>query len=180
MGNYTPAGRRTRSVYDTLAEAEDDHFLDCPNADVWIRAGAILLDGILFFLINSGILRIAGMVVTYLLRSPDSVADEAEMRLTVNYCILVARMLLFYFYMIWTVSQFGGTPAKLLLGLRVMDINSGQKLTIPIALWREFIGKTIGVLTLGVGFGLAYYRPDSRALHDLISRSVVKRVRGGG
>lgn len=178
MGTYTPAGRRTRSVYDTLAEAEDDHFLDCPTADVWIRAGAVLLDGILFFLLNSGFVRIAGTVGTYFLRTSDTGAHAAEMRLMVNYCILVARMLLVYFYMVWTVSQFGGTPAKLLLGLRVLDINTGQRLAIPMVLWRELIGKTLGLITFGFGFSLAISRPDTRALHDLMSRSVVKRVRG--
>ena len=45
MGTYIPAGpTRKRSVSDTLVEAEEEHFLDCPNADFFIRLAAALLD----------------------------------------------------------------------------------------------------------------------------------------
>ena len=45
MGSYVPSGpRRRRSVNEALLEAEEDHFLDCPTADILLRAAAILLD----------------------------------------------------------------------------------------------------------------------------------------
>lgn len=84
-----------------------------------------------------------------------------------------------YVYAVWTVATFGGSPAKLLLGLRVLDATSGQKLSIPRVILREIIGKALGLALLGGGLLMPLMRQDHRSLHDLLSQSVVKRVHGG-
>ena len=59
MGKYirTDPGPK-RSVERALQEAEEEHYLDCPPADFWIRAAAIFLDIIFLFIIITAVHRI--------------------------------------------------------------------------------------------------------------------------
>jgi uncharacterized RDD family membrane protein YckC len=79
-----------------------------------------------------------------------------------------------FFYSIFSVSQFGGTVGNLLLGLRVVDDQSGQKLSLIRSMTRLIFGLSTNLLSLSV----AMSRPDGRTLHDLLSRTIIKKVRG--
>lgn len=177
MGMYKPSGRkRTRSLHDTLNEAEHDHFLDCPNADVKLRAAALLLDVILCFLILSGIHHVwetARLVTPNLLGPGASVTKLTYWNATLFYCASSLKLFVVYTYFIWTVVILGATPAKLLLGVRVLDARTGRKLNVPRTLIRESL--KIGVLAGGFLFSLK----RKKFLHDQVARSVVKRVHGG-
>lgn len=182
MGTYLPTEQKTRSLSDTLSDAEHEHLLDCPDADFFIRLGSTLLDFILCFLIFSGITHITNAVMNL---SPRFVTPELTGTLSLErvqssifYVSQVLKLMLGYIYFVWTVATFGGSPAKLLLGLRVLDAGSGQKLSIPRAFLREVIGKAASVGLVGGGLILPLIREDRRALHDLMSNSVVKRVHG--
>ena len=182
MGTYASGKKRQRSVSDTLAEAEHDHFLDCPNADFFIRVGGTLLDGILFFLMFSGIHHISTALSAILPQLPEVIGtlplSIEQLRLLTFYSAKVLQLSLIYVYFLWTVASFGGTPAKLLLGLRVVDATSGQKLSIPQALLRE-LARLVSLAPVGIGCGLAFVRKDRLAFHDLMTNTVVKRVHGG-
>lgn len=184
MGTYVPSGRRKRrSINEALQEAEQDHFLDCPNADLPIRAAAIVLDAILFWLLWTGIqhtcLSIGAYVNSYLHGAPLSSIEEIKDAVTASHFIAGAlRACLVYFFLLWTVARYGGTPAKLLLGLRVGDADTGQRLGITRVLLREIFGKITSTLALGLGWALPLLRDDQRAMHDLLSNSVVKRIHG--
>ena len=175
MGKYRPAKKQAqRSVSDALKEAEHDHFIDCPNADMFTRIEAGVLDCIFLVIMGSGLDRLYNLAVVYLNFVPEDVAINSLNLVTAVKIALQA--LLFYLYWIRTVSVFGGSPAKLLLRLRVVDDSNGQKLDFRRTILREVVGKALGVLTLGFGFYMASFRKDHRSLHDLISRSSVKRV----
>ena len=178
MGTYIPAGPpRKRSISDTLVEAEEEHFLDCPNADFLVRAAALVLDAILFFLIYSALGRLQHLFGAYLAPDfPGAPLTDAEMAL--NYATWLLRALAFYAFFIWTVSAFGATPGKLLLGLRIVDVSTGRKLSMTRVLLRESGKVGLAVVTVGGGFLTVAFRKDSRALHDLLLRSVVKRIHG--
>ncbi len=184
MGSYRPSEpRQRRSMSEMFSEAEDEHFLDCPTADFFIRCGSILLDAILFFLVLSGVQHISQTVGSLLPKLPSVVGSspaEIERALGVlGYLTIVAKLLLIYGYFLWPVATFRGTPAKLLLGLRVVDASSGGRPSFLQVMLREILGRALCVLVLGGGFALPLLRADQRALHDLISRTVVKRVHGG-
>ncbi len=186
MGTYIPARpRKQRSVSDTLLEAEQEHYLDCPNADVLSRAAALLLDIILCTLASSAIHHFSSALATSIgstpLLSPSAIdpsqwANQAQK--VGLYLSWVLKVTVYYLYLIWAVQQYGGTPAKLLLGLRVLEDNSGEKLSYGSVLLREALLKPLSIASL-VGCATALLRKDKRALHDLMSRSVVKKVRGG-
>ncbi|MBI4406226.1 MAG: RDD family protein [Deltaproteobacteria bacterium] len=167
MGTYLPAKRRPkRSVSDALREAEEDHFLDCPQAPFLQRAAAFFLDCIFLFLIWSATRRL-------------SIAMESVISHWLQPLRYALTCVFFWHYGIWTLPRFGGSPGKLLLGLRVVNVLSGQRLGLREALLRELIGKVLSFCTLGFGFFLPLLRQDMRALHDLISASTVKKIRGG-
>jgi uncharacterized RDD family membrane protein YckC len=79
-----------------------------------------------------------------------------------------ALLALLYFYFGWFYSEKGATPGKLLLNLQVVQSETGEKLTYIRAFLRETLGKMISMALLGLGFLIAAFRNDHRALHDMI------------
>jgi uncharacterized RDD family membrane protein YckC len=180
VGQYLPAQRkRKRSVADTLAEAEQEHYLDCPNADLPIRSAALLLDLILFSLGTSGIHHLVETVKNSVPSLIGVVSEPAgpTVVLAITYLSWLIKSAALFLFFVWTVLRFGGSPAKLLMGLRVVDARTGDRLDYRQALIRETVGKILGSAVI-VGPAVALFRRDRRALHDLASHSVVKRVRG--
>lgn len=183
MGTYTPLQRRKKrnapSLAETLAEAERAHYVDCPNADLPLRTAALFLDLILASLAMSAVHQLSETVrntVPVVLGS--WVSAEASgflfFFLFVNWTLKVS---LAVFYFVWTPARLGGTAAKLLLGLRVVDVTSGERLSLSRSIWREILAKPLGLLTFASPLS-ASLRKDHRAVHDLAVKSVVKRVRG--
>jgi uncharacterized RDD family membrane protein YckC len=179
MGSYIPIKRRLRrrkSVAETLAEAESDHFLDCPTAEFKWRAACSLLDFIFIFLMISGVNHIANLIMHTSLGSEISQLSYED-KIGLLAIKLALQSLLVFAMCIWPVVAFGGSPGKLLLGLQVVDVTTGRLLSYPQVFLREIVGKfLLGSLTMSVGLLLPLVRGDSRALQDLISRSVVKKV----
>ncbi len=180
MGTHSPTlHKKKKSVSDALLEAEQEHYLDCPNADIPLRSAALLLDGILFSIALSGIGRLLDTAQSAL---PFVIGSFVETRtplavLIAMYVAWLLKTLTLVLYFVWSVSRFGGSAAKLIMGLRVVDVHSGACLTYHQALLRELVFKPISAISL-VGAALAFLRDDRRTLHDLLSRSTVKRVRG--
>lgn len=170
MGHYIPKKNVKRSVSDTLTEAEEDHFLDCPNADFFVRTAAFLLDGIFLFLSGFGLHRLFEAASLVLVPT-----ESFQIFLGAFSFALEASLLYFY---LWSLHHWGASPAKLLFGLRVLNSLSGRRLRFSEVCFREFLGKGLSLVSLA-GFFLPLFRQDRLALHDLISHSIVKRVHGG-
>jgi len=179
MGTYVRGKLRgKRSLADTLNEAEEEHFLDCPNADFLLRAAAYLLDLIFLFLLFSAIKHLFTVIVASpFLGQPEQLSEDVKVLLALSR--IGSETLVIYFYFIWTLTVYGGSPAKLIFGLRVVHAETGEKLSFFQAIIREVFGKTFcNSATLGIGFLLPLFRDDARALHDLLSRSLVKKIHG--
>lgn len=171
MGIYIRGKPRPRrSISDALDEAEEDHFLDCEGADLVTRLAALLLDLIFLFLIHSAIQRTSLIATSYFSTTGTFLVGFAEP------FFLTIESIGIYFYCVWTVVRLGGSPAKLLFHLRVIDAQTGQRLSLRRAVVRELIGKyfTCGIFI--VGFLWPLLRSDRRALHDLVAGSVVKKI----
>jgi len=143
-----------------------------------VRAAALVLDVIFLVLLFSGLDRIFTAGITLAFAKHPLWANEHVQTFILSFRVAM-EWGLFHIYYLWTSTYYGGTPAKLIFGLRVIDIHTGQTLPLPRILVREVFGKLIlNTATLGLGFFLPFTRPDARALHDLVSRSVVKKVHG--
>jgi len=79
-------------------------------------------------------------------------------------------------YFGYCYSQKGTTLGKMILGLRVQRYPSGGNLTFIKAALREVIGKSVSLLTLGIGYLMIFFQPEKRALHDLMFESQVRKV----
>jgi uncharacterized RDD family membrane protein YckC len=175
----TSSKRKRRSVADTLLEAEREHYLDCPNGDLPIRSAAFLLDLIFVSLGSSGIHHLIETLKNSIPPLIGMVSEPAAplFVLGVTYFSWLLKTAALYLYFVWTVMRFGGTPAKLLMGLRIVDTRTGDRLDYQQAILREIIGKLVtGVSVLAPLASLR--RPDRRMFHDLVSGSCVKKVRG--
>jgi uncharacterized RDD family membrane protein YckC len=71
----------------------------------------------------------------------------------------------------------GATIGKWATGLRIERL-SGEPLGFGHATLRHTLGYLISLLTLGLGFLLAVFDAEGRALHDRIAGTVVVRERG--
>lgn len=175
MGNYIPTGSGpNRSISQALSEAEVDHFMDCPNADFLIRAASFILDLIFLFLIFTSLKKIFAAIAASGLLTMSSRDTTSALLTSLHFAVGVS---VFFIYNVVCVTRFGGTPAKLVFGLRVIDSRTGLGLSIFQAVFREVFGKWIMTwLICGVNFVWPLIRHDSLALHDLISGTVVKKV----
>lgn len=87
--------------------------------------------------------------------------------------------IIFLSTVIYLISQKGGTPGKLAMGLEIQDIESYQKPKWWQAALREFVGKTfLWPLTLSIGALLSLVTKNRRGIHDLIAGTAVRQKKG--
>lgn len=158
---------------EALLEAERGHWLDCPNAALSLRIAAVLLDLIFIYLASHGLNRLfesLGMHGPNLL--PQSKALFSPFFL--GFLELFLRLSFLALYLIWSVCFLGGTLGKLLLGLRVVNSETGHFLSFGKSVLRFGLVLFTNMVSLAV----AMTRPDGKGLHDLWCRSTVKKIRG--
>jgi uncharacterized RDD family membrane protein YckC len=85
---------------------------------------------------------------------------------------LVYYSMVHVLYYIFLQSAFGVTVGKRVMGLSLMNVASGEKLTIPSVLARETLGRLLSGIGF-IGYIYALFNSDHRAVHDLISGSIV-------
>ncbi len=69
----------------------------------------------------------------------------------------------------------GWTLGKWATGLRI-ERRDGARLNFAYALLRHTVGYLVSLLTLGLGFLLAAFNREGRALHDILADTVVVRA----
>lgn len=140
-------------------------------AGFWVRLAALLFD--MMFLGS-----LLAMVTT---PWAAELKDAQEAALTeirsaspnlavVNHFLAIALPIDLISWLVYFVgfnAGFGGTPGKLVLGLRVLRAN-GDRLTFGRALLR-LCSALLTVCSFGIGFILVAFTPEKRALHDLLA-----------
>jgi uncharacterized RDD family membrane protein YckC len=134
----------------------------------WIRAIALLIDGIIIGVATYPItfLIYAAFGVTLFNASRD-VTPEMLSRLIagagfsflINFAISLT-------YESWFWVNRGATPGKMIFGLQVLR-PTGERLTWGRAIGRVF-GRWLSSLTLGIGYLIAAFDSEKRALHDFV------------
>lgn len=129
-----------------------------------LRCGALLIDYILLALIltfSTMIARLMGGGA----RMAGGTAEKIGIVLTLIAAVLDLGIL---------AGLTGKSVGKFTTGLRTERTGGGPP-GIPRALLRHFIGYPLSFLTLGLGFLMATVGTSGKALHDLISGTVVVR-----
>jgi uncharacterized RDD family membrane protein YckC len=132
----------------------------------WIRFVAILIDGIILFLAQT-VVRIALL--------PRVTSFSMDVVLAAAGISYLVGLVLGSTYEAFFVSRLGATPGKMALGLKVVRPDGG-----PVSLGRaygRYFGKILSGMILGIGYIIAGFDAQKRALHDLICDTRVIRTR---
>ena len=127
-------------------------------AGFWIRFAAVMIDGIILWIVQMLLV----LSLTPLLVAPGSGA--ALVFPILQYGINIAYVVLF-------MGKFGATPGKMAVGIKVV-VSDGRPIGYLRALGRYF-AKILSVLILLIGYIMAAFDDEKRALHDHICNTRV-------
>lgn len=137
-------------------------------AGIWMRFAALMIDLILLTVASLATAWI-GPVLQF--RADMMVATIVEI------AVALFQMVFQIFYFTWFVGRFGGTPGKLMLGLRVVTAEGGS-----VGYWKAFwryLASWISGWILYLGYVMAIFDPEKRTLHDHLCRTRVIRLPAG-
>ncbi len=92
--------------------------------------------------------------------------------------ITVALILQVLYYSLMEASKYQGTVGKLVLGLKVTDMN-GEALDFPKAFIRNLAKILSGMIFL-IGYIMAGFTDKKQALHDIIAGALIVRKEESG
>jgi uncharacterized RDD family membrane protein YckC len=152
-----------------LSEGARLNVNDLAYAGFWTRFAAVLIDGVILFFVNAGIGFVAGVGFASTLRtpSPGFIVLQAIVML-INLCIGVG-------YEVILIGKYGATVGKMACKIKVVTAQGGN-VSYLLALGRYF-AKMLSGLILGIGYLMAAFDDEKRALHDRIcdTRVIVNR-----
>jgi uncharacterized RDD family membrane protein YckC len=133
-------------------------------AGFWIRFAAKFIDGIILQV--GGIAM--GMVVAMMLGALLVTDGENGAYATIAIAVvnLILQMAMAMAYTTWFVGKFAATPGKMMLKLQVVRPD-GERVTYARALGRYF-ADMLSSMTLMIGYIMAGFDEEKRALHDRI------------
>lgn len=132
-------------------------------AGFWIRFVAILIDGLCLAVAQW----VLGFVILALMvGAPGTLAALVGLY---AFNIFLGSVYPVIFHWRW-----GQTLGKMAMHIRVVTVEGGP-LSLGTAIIRE-IGYWVSLITLGVGYLMAAFRSDKRALHDLMAGTRVEYV----
>jgi uncharacterized RDD family membrane protein YckC len=144
------------------APAASRVFTTTRPAGFWIRAVAVLIDGVVL-IVAQGILFGAG----WILWGSGLSAGVAMRGATQLFSSLIGAAYTIGFHWMW-----GQTLGKMALQIRVVSMDGGP-LSFGQAVGRYF-ASFLSAIILGIGFIMAGVRSDKRALHDLLAGTRVE------
>ena len=121
----------------------------------WIRFLAAFLDGIIIG-IPAGIIQFVLVLVTKIN--------------SLMYLVELAALVL----IIYLDGVKGGTPGKLLLGMRIVN-EKGDFIGIPMAILR-YLAKLLSIIILGIGLFMIGFTAKKQGLHDMIAKTFVVKA----
>lgn len=130
-------------------------------AGFWIRVAAAIIDTIIVLVITLPIL--LGIYGNEYLTSQDMVKGPAHF--FISYVFPAAATIA-----LWVLI--GGTPGKLICGLRVVDVQTGDRL----ALWQgivRYLGYFVSMIPLFLGILWVGWDKRKQGFHDKLARSLV-------
>jgi uncharacterized RDD family membrane protein YckC len=143
---------------------------DLRYASFWIRFFARFIDGIILLIVNTA------LTMTLVAVAIGKNVEESDP----EFMILQALMSLVGWvigmgYETWMVGRFDATLGKMVFGLKVVR-PKGEKLTYMRAFGRYW-GVLLSGLTLYIGFIIAAFDDEKRALHDRMCDTRVVKAR---
>ena len=128
-------------------------------AGFWIRFGALLIDGIITWIVN--------MIVSVPFQFIGTTSPERPgVLFATGLFVFLLQMAIPAVYEIWFVGKYGATPGKMACKIKVVTADGGQ-VSYARATGRYF-AKWISGITLCIGYLMAAFDDEKRTLHDRI------------
>ncbi|HYR85744.1 MAG TPA: RDD family protein [Terriglobia bacterium] len=149
-----------------LAEGAEIHTGEMRYAGFWLRLAGVLLDGIILLVANSAL----QLIVVYALSqsfftTPDS---SAVILFLVLYLIQLAISIS---YETILIGKYGATVGKMACKIKVITADGGR-VSYLRAVARYFAKFLSGIILL-IGYIMAAFDPEKRAMHDRICNTRV-------
>lgn len=138
-------------------------------AGFWIRFVAIIIDWILLFIVNYAIQTVTGTRIT----NPSDLTNLSRLMGLIGISFLLSTTIAMLYEAFFLV-QYGATPGKMIFKLKVITPDGG-----PISWGRgigRFLARYLSGITLMIGYIMAGFDSEKRALHDYIAGTRVIRT----
>ncbi|MGO9227650.1 MAG: RDD family protein [Bryobacteraceae bacterium] len=150
----------------------------------WLRFVAAVIDGIILAIpmgiVQAVLFGALGMSMVHMGPSPDATPAEALSALAPMLGILglswFVSIVIGCSYETFFIVKFAATPGKMAVGVKVLRPD-GSKLQIGRAIGRYF-AKALSAMILCIGYIMAGFDSQKRALHDMICDTRVIQSRG--
>jgi uncharacterized RDD family membrane protein YckC len=149
---------------ETNTRVRNEVGLERLRAPFSLRCGALLIDYIVFVVI----VVFSTLVARTLGGGARMAGDTAE-----TFGLFTALVVVLLNFIVLTAWR-GQTLGKWATGLRIVSTD-GHPLSPGRSLLRHVVGYMASLITLGLGFLLAVFSSQGRALHDLIAGTIVIR-----
>lgn len=162
--------KSNQNLDESNQDSQGDEYSEFEPGGFRRRTVALLIDGAIYNFLWSPISLPLNIASEFIKKSPQYGSLSNQIGLQVlSYLLYLVALFFFngYFY-----NKKGGTPGKLLLGLKVVRRDTGAYLSYWQAFWRETLGRAISCFTL-VGYFWALTSRDRLAFHDLIFKTQV-------
>ena len=143
-------------------------------AGFWIRFGAVFIDGIIMYLMNLPVLFLFGLLMPAMSRASENPNDP--MFWSAFGIMYILQIILPALYMILMHGKFGATLGKKAVGIKVV-MPDGTPISYGRAAGRYF-GYILSGLLMNIGYLIAAFDDEKRALHDHICTTRVIKTRG--
>ena len=140
----------------------------------WIRAVALLIDGIILFIVDT-ILELGLLGTSSTQLAATNPADVGPVMSKLGLIWLISLGVQFA-YETFFIGKMAATPGKMAMGLKVVRAD-GSPVDYPRAAGR-FFAKILSGIILGIGYFMAGFDAQKRALHDMICDTRVIKSRG--
>lgn len=142
-------------------------------AGFWIRVVAWFIDAVLLGIVNAVLGSFFGGGLSALVRPGQdaSTINLAAVLATMGTFFLVTLAIHFVYFAYLESSEKQGTVGKMILGLKVTDIN-GQRISFARASGR-FFGKFLSSMLLCIGYIMVGFTEKKQGLHDMIAGTLV-------
>lgn len=145
-----------------------DQILDAPvsaernlnYAGFWIRVAAIIIDGIILWLVN---------FILSLIMMGGFTSTEIDSSFYLYFS--VAIIIYVFYFPVMESSEKQATLGKMAVGIKVGN-SKGERLSFMNALGR-FFAKILSNITLYIGYMMAGWDPKKQALHDKLANTYV-------
>jgi len=164
FGNSRVCLRCKPAFIQKLAEGADVRAGQMQYAGLGQRFGAVILDGILLWVLSIGLQVLAGLSLA------QSLGVERT-DLALQLVLLAVQLVAGISYEAILIGKYGATVGKMACKIKVVTADGGQ-VSYLRAVGRYF-AKVLSAFTLMIGYVIAAFDPEKRALHDRICNTRV-------